>query len=130
MASAVRDIVSDAIRNRVNDPRISTMTSVTRVEMSGDLLIAKVFVSVMGSETERRRSLAGLQHAKGHIQRIVAHELNVRHCPEIRLELDEMLRKTAETLKIIEETMRETERSQGEIAAAGASPRGTDDSVE
>ncbi len=103
MASTVRAIVSDTIRNKLNDPRISGMSSVTRVEMSGDLMIARVYISVYGSDADGRRTLAGLRHAKGHIQKIVARNLRARHCPEIRLELDQALKRAGETLKIIDQ---------------------------
>lgn len=104
MASTVRSIVGDAIQNRLNDPRIATMSSVTRVEMSGDLQIAKVFISVYGGDAVERRTLAGLRHARGRIQGFVARSLNTRHCPEIRLALDDVLRRTNETLDIIART--------------------------
>ncbi|NOS99069.1 MAG: 30S ribosome-binding factor RbfA [Phycisphaerales bacterium] len=107
LASTVRSVVSDAIRNELNDPRISPMTSVTRVELSGDLQVAKVFVTVFGSGAERRRTFAGLQHATGYIQRYLAGRLDLRHCPSLRLELDESIQKTNEMLSLIEETMRE-----------------------
>ena len=105
MASTVRTIVADAIRNKLNDPRIAPLCSVTRVEMSGDLQVARVFVSVPGSDAVRRRTMAGLTHARGHIQRIVAHNLSVRQCPEIRLKLDDSLKLAAETMRIIEQSV-------------------------
>lgn len=113
MASTVRAIAGDAILNRLNDPRISPMTSVTRVEMSGDLQIAKIYISVLGSESERRRTMRGLEHAVGHIQRIVAKRLTTRHCPEIRFELDDSLRRAAETMQVIKESL-------GECGGTGA----------
>lgn len=102
MASNVRSIVGDVILSELNDPRISSLTSVTRVQMSGDLQIARVFVSVLGSDAQCRRTFAGLQHAVGHIQRVLARRLQVRHCPEIRLELDESLKRSVETIAIID----------------------------
>ncbi|MEE9296879.1 MAG: 30S ribosome-binding factor RbfA [Phycisphaerae bacterium] len=114
MASIVRTIVADAIRNKLNDPRIAPLSSVTRVEMSGDLQVAKVFVSVPGSDAVRRRTLAGLTHARGHIQRIVAHSLSVRQCPEIRLKLDDSLKLAAETMRIIEQSVGQADDAPGE----------------
>lgn len=109
MASTVRMIAGEAILNKLNDPRISPMTSVTRVEMSGDLQIAKLYISVLGSDADRRRTMRGLEHAVGHIQRILAKRLTTRHCPEIRFEVDERLKRTAETLQIIEQSVGESD---------------------
>jgi len=108
MASTVRAIAADAILNRLNDPRISPMTSVTRVEMSGDLQIAKLYISVLGSDADRRRTMRALEHAVGHIQRIVAKRLTTRHCPELRFEVDDSLKRAAETMRIIDRSIAES----------------------
>ena len=127
MASTIRAIAGDAILNRLNDPRISPMTSVTRVQMSGDLQIAKIYISVLGSEAEMRRTMRGLEHAVGHIQRIVAKRLTTRHCPEIRFELDDSLKKAAETIQVIDESVGELDGpavDTDEIDNDGAPPEG------
>jgi ribosome-binding factor A len=103
MASVVREIASDVIANHLQDPRICPMTSITRVEVSGDLQHARIHVSVMGSESDQRRTLAGLNHARAHVQRAVAAGISARQCPHISFELDQSLKKAAAILKIIEE---------------------------
>lgn len=107
VASSIRQIVSEAIANKLHDPRISPMTSVTRVEVSGDLQLAKIFVSVLGRESAGRKTIAGLTHAVGHVQRMVAAGLNLRRCPEIQFVLDPSLKKTAEIMQVIDETIAE-----------------------
>ncbi len=59
MAEAIREVVATAILFDVADPRVRGVT-VLRVEVSGDLRNATVFVSIMGSEGERRQALKGL----------------------------------------------------------------------
>ena len=44
----IREVVSEAISNRLNDPRVEPLSSVTRVEVTADMEHAKVWVSVMG----------------------------------------------------------------------------------
>ena len=105
MASLVRNIVGEAIAHQLNDPRISPMASVTRVEISGDLQIAKVYVSVLGSESESRKTLEGLGHATGHIQRLLSKRLHARHCPEIRFLTDISVKGAARTVQIIDESV-------------------------
>ena len=107
MASNVRSIISDVIHNGLNDPRISPMASVTRVEVTRDLQLAKVFISVLGTEPQCRRTMVGLQHASGHIQRVLARRLQVRVCPHITLHVDDSLKKTAEILELIRVAMAE-----------------------
>lgn len=130
MASTVRSIVSDAIQNRLNDPRIADLSSVTRVEMSGDLQIAKVFISVYGSGAVERRTLAGLKHAKGRIQGFVARRLRARHCPEIRLELDDLLKRANQTVDLIEKTVGPVEAVGPVTDDADATGRRRDTTVE
>ena len=103
LGSAIRTIVSDTILHRLNDPRISPMTTVTRVEVSKDLLIAKVYLSILGTESEERKSFDAIQHAAGHIQRNVADELSIRHCPQIRFLMDESMKMARRTLAILAE---------------------------
>jgi ribosome-binding factor A len=109
VAHIVRAVVSDAISHKLSDPRIEPMSSVTRVEVSGDLEHAKVYVSVMGGEGAQRRTIAGLQSGAGLVQRLVGRELAIRRCPRISFNLDESIKKAAETVRLIDESLSETE---------------------
>ena len=129
MANHVRSIVSDAIHNKLNDPRIAPMTSVTRVVVSADLQNAKVYVSVFGEPGEVRRTVAGLQHAAGRIQRILARSLHTRQCPHLRIELDETIRKTAETIRIIDESVPDSDVEAEEAGPEDAPDQYTDGTV-
>lgn len=113
VASAVRSIVSDAIAHRLQDPRISRFCSVTRVEVSRDLHLAKVYVSVMGSEADERKTLAGLQHAVGHLRRIVGRELSLRTTPELRFEIDQSIKGTADMLEMLKRVLPESDGAGG-----------------
>ena len=71
---AVRAVLSEAITQELKDPRVGFVT-VTAVETAPDLRRARVFVSVLGDDAVRKRSMAGLQSAHGVLQRVVAREL-------------------------------------------------------
>ncbi len=105
MASLIRGIVSDMIANKLNDPRISSFTSITRVEVSGDLQLAKVYISVMGSEAQERKTMAALEHARGHVQRAIAKGVTARVCPVLSFHTDRSIKKAAEIIKIIDENI-------------------------
>ena len=64
MAEAIREVVATAILFDVADPRVRSVT-VVRVEVSSDLRHATVFVSIMGTEAERKRALRGLDPRDG-----------------------------------------------------------------
>ena len=106
IASVVRNVVSDAIARRMQDPRLSPMVTVTRVEVTGDLQIAKVYLSLTGGEAEERKTIAAMQHAAGFIQRLLASELSIRHCPELRFMIDEGLKNARKTMELLEDNRR------------------------
>jgi ribosome-binding factor A len=109
VANVIRTVVGEAIATKLSDPRIEPITSVTRVEVSNDLEHAKVSISVMGDEKAARRTLAGLQSARGYVQQLVARNLATRTCPHVSFHLDDSLKKTAQTLEIIERISAEFE---------------------
>ncbi len=118
VANLIREIVSEAIAGKLSDPRIGPMVSVTRVEVTADLEHAKVFFSVMGPPAAERRTMQGLQSAVGVVQRMVARELSIRQCPKLSFHLDETIKRTAETLRIINETMAEYEQPAADPESA------------
>ncbi len=106
IASAIRQVVCNAIARRLNDPRVAPLTTVTRVEMTKDLLVAKVYVTVHGGDSIERNTLRAIRHAGGFIQRLVAEELTTRSCPELRFDIDEKAKGVAKTLAILAENRR------------------------
>jgi ribosome-binding factor A len=102
-------VISDAIANKLSDPRIEPFSSVTRVDVSGDLEHAKVWISVMGDANKERRTLRGLESAAGHVQRLVARELQIRTCPRITFHLDVSIKQAQKTIRIINESVAEDE---------------------
>ena len=94
------------IAHKLHDPRIDPMTTITRVELTGDLLIAKVYLTVQGSDTDQRRTLQGIQHAAGFLQRQLAQELQIRHCPTLRFEIDHGVIGARRTLELLAENRR------------------------
>lgn len=133
LASTIRMVISDLIAHGLNDPRISSLTSVTCVVLSPDLLIARVYVSVLGGGGGERAALAGLQHAVSHVRRVVAARLRVRNCPEIIFQLDSAMKGEALTLRIIEESLRqdaEAARARGELVSGGSDANPDADDVD
>lgn len=111
LGSVIRGITSELIATKLQDPRISPFTSITRVEVSGDLLHAKIHVSVMGEDSEQRRTLAGLEHARGHVQRALAKAIVARNVPRIHFVLDQSIKNTARILQLIDESLPQTEEN-------------------
>jgi ribosome-binding factor A len=85
---AMREVLSGAITTELKDPRVGFVT-VTAVETSSDLRHARVFVSVLGEDAVRRRSLEGLRSAHGYLQKRVAGELRLKHTPTLDFAYDD-----------------------------------------
>ena len=87
---------------QVKDPRVQQgMISVTRVETTGDLRYAKVWLSVLGMENEKefRR---GLKSASGWLRRELGSSLNLRYTPELVFEIDHSIEQGAYISGLIE----------------------------
>ena len=99
---AMKEVLSDAITSEIKDPRVGFIT-VTAVETSPDLRHARVFVSVLGSDTVRRRSMTGLESAHGYLQRRVAHELRLKNTPTLQFLYDDSTDRGLRIAEILEE---------------------------
>lgn len=85
-AEAIREVVASAILTEIRDPRVKDVT-VIAVEVTPDMREAKVFVSVMGDEPEKQRSLKGLQNSAGFLQSKIARRIDSRYTPRLQFEL-------------------------------------------
>lgn len=85
---AVRQVLSDAVTQDLQDPRIGFVT-MTSVKTSSDLRRARVYVSVLGDDAGRADTLAGLGSARGALQRRLARELRLKHTPSLEFVYDD-----------------------------------------
>ncbi len=106
VARVVRQVVGDALLRQLSDPRIAPLTTVTRVEMTGDLQIAKVYLTVHGGDSVERLTLKALQHAGGYLQRMLASELTLRQCPLLRFAIDGATKEARRTMELLAENRR------------------------
>lgn len=111
VARVVKEAVSDAVANRLNDPRIEGFVSVTRVDMSSDLRSADVYISIFGqNDSGQNKTFQAITHAKSRIQSLVADRLHSKFCPVLYFYRDEKFKKTLETMKLIDDAADEIEK--------------------
>ncbi len=107
MAHVVRQAVSDAIQNHLQDPRIKGLITVTEVDMPPDLKSADVYISIIGTdEKQQKLTFQAIEHASGHIRSLIAPQLVVRFLPTLRFHHDDRLKKTMQTMAIFDEIER------------------------
>jgi ribosome-binding factor A len=97
----VRKVLSDSLPG-LKDPRIGFVT-VTGVKTTKDLSQATGFVSGLGDERDRERTLAGLQSAHGVLQAQVARELGTRRTPVLTFEYDPAIERGVRLTQMIDE---------------------------
>lgn len=99
----VKRVVSEIIRNELKDPRISTLCSVVAADVTPDLKFAKIFISALGSEEEKKSTLTGLNSAAGYVRREIGERINLRNNPEVHFEIDKSIEHGARILDILSE---------------------------
>ena len=106
--------ISELLKRRVKDPRVSDLVTVTEVATSADLRYAKVFISVMGSEDEKRETLKCLGAASGFLRRELGERLTLRYIPELSFEQDDSIEHGAHVLRLIEQLASASDQVSGE----------------
>lgn len=86
--SEVQREMSQIIREDLKDPRIHPMTSVMSVEVTPDLKYAKIFVSVLGDDEEKEKTMEGLRKSASYARHQLARRMNLRNTPELTFVLD------------------------------------------
>lgn len=119
IASVIRNVVAEAIRTQLSDPRVEPWTSVTRVQVSPDLTVAHVNVSVMAENPARRKlCVQALQAASGRLRSMLARHLTARQIPRLEFHLDDSVQQSIRTVDAIDRVLAESARP-----LAAAEPR-------
>ncbi len=102
IAASIRGVVSELILRRLKDPRIG-FASVVNVDVNKDLSLAKVYISVLGSDEDKEKTMEGFKSAQGLIRSEVSKALGIRYAPEIQFVLDEGIEYSMRVSKILSE---------------------------
>lgn len=103
VSELIREEISELIRREVRDPRLSCLISVTEVVTSADLRHAKVFVSIMGTEEDKKQVEKGLAAASGFLRKGLGERLSLRYTPELSFYRDDSIERGSRLLQLIEE---------------------------
>src|SRR3954454_24731899 len=98
---SVRQGLAEGV-GELKDTRIGLVT-ITGVRTSSDLRQARVFVSVLGSERKRERTLEGLEAAHGVLQSRLARELRMKRPPQLTFEYDPSVESGVRMSQLIDE---------------------------
>ncbi|HET7616136.1 MAG TPA: 30S ribosome-binding factor RbfA [Bacillales bacterium] len=87
IAEQMKKELGDIIGRKLKDPRVGFVT-VTDVEVTGDLQLAKIFLTVLGDEGKKEDTLNGLEKAKGFIRSEIGKRIRLRKTPELTFRWD------------------------------------------
>jgi ribosome-binding factor A len=114
VAEAIRVEVATFLSQDVKDPRIVGLVTVTGVDVSRDLRVATVFVSIYGSEAERAATADGLASVAGHLRARIGRALRLRLAPEIVFKPDESIARAARIESLLSQLKDAPPRASGE----------------
>ena len=100
ITSDIKMMLSDILRE-VKDPRVSQLLSIVKVDVSGDLSYATVYVSAIEGYDKTIESVKALKGAAGYIRRELGARMSLRKVPELRFIADNSIEKSTEISKII-----------------------------
>jgi ribosome-binding factor A len=112
-AALVQEVVSELLFRRIKDPRIG-FVSVVKVDVTRDVSLAKVFVSVLGTAEEKEQTMQGLRSAQGLIRSEVAKALGMRRALEIQFVLDEGIEYSIRVSKLLSEIRHDAGKEEEE----------------
>lgn len=99
----VRADVAELIAREMKDPRIAGLVTVTAAELSPDLRYARVFISVLGSEEEREKTLEALRNAAGFLRSKLAARMTTKRAPELHFALDTSIERGQRIMHLLHE---------------------------
>lgn len=99
--SLLKEVISEVIHRDVRNPHLNEFVSITRVDITKDLHYAKVYVSIIGTDEQKRESIAALESAAGFIAVNASKKVVMRYFPELRFILDDSVDKHMRIQKLL-----------------------------
>jgi ribosome-binding factor A len=108
-----KEIAEMILLKTIKDPRIGFLT-ITRVSVSNDCRMARIYFSVMGGVEEQNRSLAGLNSAKGFVRKELGRRMRLRYTPEIIFQFDPSIEYAIHIDEVIHDLHGESKKDDGD----------------
>ena len=86
--SLLKEVLAEVIMNEVRNPKVAKIVSPTRVEISNNMHYAVVYISVLGSDIEKKETIKALNSASGYISTIASKKMSIRYFPKLEFRLD------------------------------------------
>ena len=100
----IQQLLANILHQEMSDPRIQ-FASVTKVKLSKDKRYCTAYISVLGSPSEQRTVMRGIQHARGYVQKTLGSRLALRYIPILTFEQDFSIEKSIAVNQLLKETI-------------------------
>ena len=90
VSGLIQETLSDLLKKSIHDPRLE-MATITKVKMSADLKLARIYFAVYGDDKKSEDAAKGFESARGFIKRILARKLGLRYMPDLKFFYDDSL---------------------------------------
>ena len=124
IAAQIREELSQMIATEVRDPGVGLVT-VTRVKVTADLSLARVYWTVLGETKEKRETAKALNRTVPYLRHLLSQRLTLRRAPEIKFQYDESVAAQERIERIIQDlhTEREQHPELNELVAPPDPPK-------
>ena len=112
VAMAIKEEISQIILYELKDPRIGFVT-ITHVDLTSDLKIARIFYSIMGDTKEMENSQKGLEAARGYIRRLLGDRLKLRFVPQIEFRRDDSIAQSFHITEVLRRLKKDDPKNAG-----------------
>jgi len=133
LASTIQKELATMMMRDLNDPRLPSIVSITRVKVSADLSIADVYVTIMGTPAQQSAGLNALKHSAGLMRTKLTKQLTLRQAPFLKFHIDEGLKKELAVLDLLDQVAKENaeiDRKRAEAEAGGGAGGATQGEAE
>lgn len=113
VAEAIREEVATFLGEGAKDPRLVGLVTVTAVDVTRDLRQARVFVSILGSDSQRRATFEALTSLASHLRSRLARTLRLRVAPELTFKLDDSVARAARIESLLAEVREKPKSDEG-----------------
>ena len=128
LASTIQKELATMMMRDLNDPRLPSIVSITRVKVSADLSIADVYVTIMGTPGQQTAALNALKHSAGLMRTKLTKQMTLRIAPFLKFHIDEDLKKELALQELLLKVRQENEeldrKRAAEAEAAGGEAAG------
>ncbi len=114
ISEEIKRALANILRDDIKDPRMPSFVTVMRVDVTRDLKYAKAYISVMGSDEDKKNCLAALKSATGYNRREIGRRVIIRAIPEITFIIDDSVDYGFKIDKLLNEIKEKERDSAGE----------------